>query len=100
MDSYHRLLLRANRVRLVKDMFPDRVVSKMRGGLLNEADCEAIVSRTTAKAQAEELLTILPRKGPKAFGEFVKALRDVQSHLAEPFLAAAGLSESSKAASI
>lgn len=65
----------------------------MRGGLLNETDVEEICCEESPRQKAEAFLSILTRKGPKAFVAFVKALQEVQSHLSEPFLKAAGLPE-------
>ena len=91
MEKRHRELIVSNRVKLVREMFTDRIVSKMRGGLLNESDIEDITSEESAREKAEALLSILPRKGPKAFVAFVKALQEVQGYLSEPFLEEAGL---------
>ena len=93
MEKRHRDLILSNRVKLVREMFTERVVTKMRGGLLNETDIEEIYCEESPREKAEAFLSILPRKGPKAFVAFVKALQEVQSHLSEPFLKAAGLPE-------
>lgn len=93
MEKRHRDLIVSNRVKLVREMFTERVASKMRGGLLNEADIDDIVSEESPREKAEALLSILTRKGPRAFVAFVKALQEVQSYLSVPFLKAAGLPE-------
>lgn len=51
--------------------------------VLDPEDEQKVKAKATRQTMIDELLEILPRKGPTAFDNFVKALQEVQ-----PFLAA------------
>ena len=90
MDEKHREILRRNRANLVKDLEPLKLLNDL-GDCLDEDDREEIKALTGRKSQAEELLDMIPRKGPKAFQSFVAALYRRQKHLAEPLIEESGV---------
>ena len=85
MEKKHKDLLRRNRVALVQDLEPTQLLNFLlqEDGGLSENDLETIKAQRTRRAQAEKLLDILPRRGPKSFDIFCRALADTdgQSHL-------------------
>ena len=84
MDKKHRDLLKRNRVALVRDLEATRLLNYLfQEGALSENDVDSIKAEKTRSAQAEKLLDIFPRRGPKAFDIFCRALAntDGQSHL-------------------
>ena len=90
MDDKHREILRRNRTDLVKDLEPLKLLNDL-GECLDEDDREEIKALTGRKSQAEKLLDMIPRKGPKAFQCFVAALYGRQKHLAEPLIEESGV---------
>lgn len=86
MDKKHKDLLRKNRVALVEDLEATRLSNYLlQEGALSENDLESVKAEKTRTAQAEKLLDVLPRRGPKAFDIFCRALAttDGQGHLVD-----------------
>lgn len=81
MDDKHRDILRRNRSALSKDLEPTKILRHL-VDVLDVEDEENIKAIKTRKGACFELLDILPRKGPKAFGVFKEALRKKQPNLA------------------
>ena len=89
MEKKHRELLRRNRVTLVDDLEPKHLLSYLlQERALSLNDIDSIKAEQTRVRQAEKVLDFLPRRGPKAFGIFCRALQqtDGQGHLAEILL--------------
>ncbi|EDO26471.1 predicted protein, partial [Nematostella vectensis] len=75
MEQKHRNLLRKNRVALARDLEPREVLNYIfQEGVFSERDIETVNSLTTRQTQAERILDILPRRGPRAFPVFCDAL--------------------------
>lgn len=84
MDKKHRDLLRKNRLLLVEDLEATQLSNFLyQEGGISENDMQTIKAKPTRQAQAENLLDILPRRGPKVFDVFCRALEqtDGQGHL-------------------
>lgn len=90
MDDNHRDILRRNRTDLVKDLEPLKLLNDL-AECLDEDDRETVKGVSGRKSQAEELLDMIPRKGPKAFECFVAALHKRQQHLARPLIEESGI---------
>ncbi|EDO41263.1 predicted protein [Nematostella vectensis] len=85
MEQKHRNLLRKNRVALARDLEPREVLNYIfQEGVFSERDIETVNSLTTRQTQAERILDILPRRGPRAFPVFCDALyqSEANTHLA------------------
>lgn len=83
MDAKKRNILRNVRVSLVKDMEPEDVLLHMSAAhVFSDRDEDEIKAERTRQEKCQTLLSILPRRGAKAFSSFVKALEIVQPHLA------------------
>jgi len=61
--------------------------------VLDITDEQEVKVKATREARTDKLLEILPRRGPKAFDDFVKALQEVQPFLAGPLLQEAEMEE-------
>lgn len=81
MDDKHRNILRRNRSALSKDLEPTKILHHL-VDVLDVQDEENIKAKKTRKEASHELLDMLPRRGPKAFGVFKEALRKKQPDLA------------------
>ena len=84
MEKRHKDLLRKNRVGLVEDLDPMSLLSYLfQEQTLSENDVELIKAEKTRSSQAEKLLDVVPKRGPKAFDTFCRALErtDGQGHL-------------------
>ena len=82
MQEEDRKALRSNRQALLKDLQAKRVASRLYSrGIFSEDDKDLVNAKSTPLEQGEELLDILPRKGPYAFGEFCNVLNEVSPHL-------------------
>ena len=84
MEKKHRDILRRKRVQLVDDLEPKQLLNYLlQEEALTDNDAETIKVEPTRSSQAEKLLDILPRRGPKAFGVFCDALESSvgQRHL-------------------
>ena len=76
MLKTHRKLLLKKRVELVKDLEPNEIVGYLfQERILTENDVDLIKAEKTRRSRAELFLNTIPRKGPKAFTEFVKILQ-------------------------
>lgn len=75
MEQKERDALQRNRIYISENMEAQEVVQVLFSrGLLVEEDMQRTKAETITKHRVYELLDILPRKGPKAFGYFVEAL--------------------------
>lgn len=86
MEKKHRDLLRKNRLALIQDLEATQLLNfLLQEGGLTESDVEIIKAQPTRTAKAEKLLDTLPRRGPKSFDVFYRALSttDGQSHLVD-----------------
>ena len=87
MEKKQKDLLRRNRLALVEDLEATQLLNFLlqEDGGLSERDLETIKAQPTRIAQAEKLLDILPRRGPKVFNVFCRALAntDGQQHLVD-----------------
>ena len=54
--------------------------------LLDVTDEQEVKVKTTREDRIDKLLEILPRRGPKAFDDFVKAVLEVQPFFAAPLV--------------
>ncbi len=83
MDKKHRNILRNVRVGLVTDMDPEDILLHMAAShVFSDKDEEEIKAKKTRQGKCQTLLSILPKRGAKAFSSFVKALEKVHPHLA------------------
>lgn len=90
MDEEHRAILRKNFPYLVRDLEPLKLLHDL-AEVLDEDDRDEVKSGSSRKNQAETILELLPRKGPKAFECFVGALNKRQKHLARPLIEQSGI---------
>lgn len=76
MNELQRKRLRENRVRIVSDLEPRGAVidTLYEDGVLTENDLEFVSSAKTRKERCHALLSILPTRGPSAYGSFQRAL--------------------------
>ena len=58
--------------------------------VLDVTDEQEVKVKATREDMIDKLLEILPRRGPKAFDDFVKALQEVQPFLAAPLVQESG----------
>ena len=58
--------------------------------VLDVTDEQEVKVKATREDRIDKLLEILPRRGPKAFDDFVKALQEVQPFLAVPLVQESG----------
>lgn len=58
--------------------------------VLDVTDEQEVKVKATREERIDKLLEILPRRGPKAFDHFVKALQEVQPFLAAPLVQESG----------
>ena len=58
--------------------------------ILDVTDEQEIKQRATREESCDKLLEMLPRRGPDAFIEFVRALKEVQPFLAVPLIQETG----------
>ena len=89
MDEKHRKILRRNWSTLRNELEPRKLLPYLHNVLDNE-DQEVIREEATRRDASDMLLDILPRRGPKAFDYFVKALQEVQPYLASPLVQQSG----------
>ena len=84
MDKKHRKILLKHRLAFVKDLEALDVTSTIfESGTITENDKESIEGIKQRRERTEFLMDLLPRKGPKAFDSFCKALKEsgVYEHL-------------------
>ena len=89
MDDKHREILRRNWSTLRRDLEPVKLLPHL-VNVLDVTDEQEIKVRATREDASDKLLEILPRRGLKAFEDFVKALQEVQPHLASPLVQQSG----------
>ena len=58
--------------------------------VLDVTDEQEVKVKATREDRIDKLLEILPRRGPEAFHDFVKALQEVQPFLAVPLVQESG----------
>ncbi|KAL3853053.1 hypothetical protein ACJMK2_016636 [Sinanodonta woodiana] len=76
MDPNEKRLLRENQVALVADLEPKYVLEYLlEDGVLTENDVELIANGKTRRERCQLLLSMLPKRGPSAYGSFRRALR-------------------------
>ena len=84
MQEEDRKALRSNREALLKDLEAKRVASLLYSReIFSEEDKDSVNAKSTPAEQREEILDILPRKGPNAFSVFCNVLHEVSPHLEE-----------------
>lgn len=86
MDKRHRQVLQINTEKLTNDLDPLGILGYLyQEGALYEDDMERIRAEKTSKDQVMKLLSILPKRGAKAFDTFCDALYKIegQRHLAK-----------------
>ncbi|XP_074616337.1 uncharacterized protein LOC141875832 [Acropora palmata] len=82
MNDEHRELLRKKRDKFLKDLDAKRAASKLYSrGIFSEEDKDEVNAKKTNYQQREEVMDILPRKGPKAFLVFCDILHEISEHL-------------------
>ena len=82
MQEEDRKALRINREVLLKDLEAKKVASMLYSrGIFSEEDKDSVNAKSTPAEQREEVLDILPRKGPDAFSVFCDVLHEVSPHL-------------------
>lgn len=74
---------------LRRDLEPTKLLPYL-VNVLDVTDEQEVKVKATREDRIDKLLDILPRRGPKAFDEFVKALQEVQPFLASPLLQESG----------
>ena len=89
MDDEHRDILRRHWSSLRRDLEPIKLLPYL-VNILDVTDEQEVKVKATREDRIDKLLEILPRRGPKAFDEFVKALQEVQPFLASPMIQEAG----------
>ena len=94
MLEEHRNIITSHRADLVKDLEPSKVLNYL-FDCLYEDDREYVKAQGTRGDRAEELIDMIPRRGPKAFQCFVTALYKRQRHLAIPLIQESGIDISS-----
>ncbi|KAK3596774.1 hypothetical protein CHS0354_038775 [Potamilus streckersoni] len=76
MDPEDKKSLCTSRVALVEDLEPQQVLGYLiEDGILTENDVELISNGKTRKERCHQLLSMLPKRGPSAYGSFQRALR-------------------------
>ena len=85
MEEEHRTILRKNRQHLIRDLEPLKILNDL-AEIFDEDDRDEVKAECTRKEQVEVLLDKLPRKGPKVFEDFLRALNKRQPHLAYPMI--------------
>ena len=75
MEAIHRLTLIASLVRICDDLDPSKIFTHLiQGRILNFSDKEVIQKEATRRDRALNLIEMLVRKGPRAFGVFLGSL--------------------------
>lgn len=90
MDDKHRDILRRHWSSLRRDLEPVKLLPYL-VNVLDPEDEQEVKAKAARGKMIDELLEILPRKGPTAFDNFVKALQEVQPFLAVYLLQEAGI---------
>lgn len=80
--KYKSILLKFHDL-LLEKIDPDKVLHQLiRAGVFTYRERERIKEKQTQKDKSEQLLTILAKKEPRAYEEFVKALKKYDPSLA------------------
>jgi hypothetical protein len=90
MDDGHRKLLRQFAPTFEKDLEPGKLIKHLTD-VLDTRDEEEILSMPTRVGQVDKLLTMILRRGDKAFSCFLEALEKEQSFLAATLRNAEGM---------
>ena len=78
MNDKHREILRKKRDKFLSDLDAERAAYKLCSrGIFSEEDMYEVLAKRTSYQRSEEVLDILPRKGPKAFLVFCDILREI-----------------------
>ena len=85
MNEIQRDILRRCHVDLVQDLEPKHVLDRLyQDGILTDNDLELIQAEKSARGRCQVLLSMLPTRGPSAYGSFQRALRETSySHLGD-----------------
>ena len=94
MLEEHRNIITSHRADLVKDLEPSKVLNYL-SECLDADDREYVKAQGPRGACAEELIDMIPRRGPTAFQCLVAALYKRQRHLAMPLIEESGIDSSS-----
>ena len=89
MDDKHRGILRSHRLELMKDLEVKKLLPYL-ANVLDQDDEDEVKAEAARRDMIDKLLDILPRKGPAAFDNFVKALKNIQPHLAASLIQESG----------
>ena len=89
MNASHRDILRRHWSTLRRDLEPLKLLPYL-VNVLVVTDEQDVKIKTTREDRIDKLLEILPRRGPEAFDDFVKALQEVQPFLAVPLVQESG----------
>ncbi|XP_052003689.1 caspase-2-like isoform X4 [Xyrauchen texanus] len=76
MKEWERLALRRNSVTLCKEMVVDDLLVQClhQDEILTDSMAESIMAKPTSQGKSRHLLTLLPKRGPRAFSSFCAAL--------------------------
>ncbi|KAJ7371918.1 hypothetical protein OS493_022015 [Desmophyllum pertusum] len=85
MNDRHRDILRRHWSSLRRDLEPMKLLPLL-VNVLDVTDEQEVKVKATREDRIDKLLEILPRRGPTAFDDFVKALQEMQPFLAAPLL--------------
>lgn len=85
MNANQKKALQIHHPDLVRDLElrPDLIASFIHLGLFNEDMIDEFQAELTRKKQIQKMLSILPRRGPRAFDKFVRAIHDSYDWLAK-----------------
>ena len=89
MNDRHRDILRRHWSALRRDLEPMKLLPYL-VNVLDVTDEQDVKIKVTREDRIDKLLEILPRRGPEAFHDFVKALQEVQPFLAVPLVQESG----------
>lgn len=80
MEGRHRDILHRYRSELDKDLEPEKLIGNLYS-VLDAEDTRKVSEGSTRSERVERLLDLLARRGPDAFGAFLKALTKKNSHI-------------------
>jgi len=84
MNATDRDILQRNHVYLMENLEADSIIDKLFSRkIFSPNDYEEIRVETTSRKKTAKLLTILPRRGVRAFGEFLDALQTDSSFIVD-----------------
>ena len=89
MNDRHRDILRRHWSALRRDLELMKLLPYL-VNVLDVTDEQDVKIKVTREDRIDKLLEILPRRGPEAFHDFVKALQEVQPFLAVPLVQESG----------